>query len=477
MYYCPALSNNRVAFNSAISPRNVFALSPEWYIPTPTPVKTCPIPYRDRLLFTDTAGNAYNVCQNGNPVWSKNISSPANTYACPYNSASINNPYISASAQTSFESTGVVYKNIWYQAGESLNTVCPCSGKLYALDPLTGTVIWFNAVSNTPVCASQCDLIAYNGLVYCGLSSAETGINSYNCAFCNEGRVAAIDAGTGARVWCSQDPASLPCMPQRPSSVVNSLAIDPATDTLYCATGNTTANSCPNGSCALLALDANTGGIKWTQQVADGDIRVPSPGCPVSELTSGPQLFTICLYNQLPHPVLGVGGRDGFYYCFDRASGALVWSTKVSVSGNPGLGINTTAAVCGNRVFACSNNGYTGNPAQSPCDYPLTVACLDAATGEILWSNSSQCAASISSGIYTYGCYLVGDLSGKLTAFNSDGSVLYSNNVSQNPITSDIACAGNRCFFGTGDLNSNSTNDVICLSVNNARAKRTGRIL
>lgn len=136
------------------------------------------------------------------------------------------------------------------------------------------------------------------------------------------GRVYAIDAATGKRVWRWQ----------RAGPIVNSVG---------CAGGLVIFGSLDG---KVRALRAGDGSAAWA---FDGGIR----GFCTAPCLAGGKAY--------------MGGRDGTFYCLDAATGRKVWATPT------GGYVWHTAACADGRVFVANEE--------------IKVVCLSAADGKILW--------------------------------------------------------------------------------------------
>ncbi len=76
-----------------------------------------------------------------------------------------------------------------------------------------------------------------------------------------------------------------------------------------------------------------------------------------------------------------VGSKDGncFVFCLDERTGKLIWSTKLGKGGRP----NSTPTIDGDRLYTLT---HEGDGADSFFESEGLVACLDFATGRIVWT-------------------------------------------------------------------------------------------
>lgn len=191
-------------------------------------------------------------------------------------------------------------------------------------------------------------------------------------------RVVALDAATGKVMWAYT-------IPQYTggggAGVLGSPGLDPATGTLFVATGNPSPAQAPPpgpdpGSDSILALDAVTGRLKWafgpTHPHDTQDL----------DFLSTPNVFHIA-----NRTVVGAGEKDGVYYVVDAQTGRLVWKTSLTVPNQRGAVITGSAAVAGGRIFVGTQD-YPPHVSGFDPNLPGRLLALDAATGRIVWALS-----------------------------------------------------------------------------------------
>jgi len=269
----------------------------------------------------------------------------------------------------------------------------------FALDAMSGKVLWKTAIQNHPRGVLTGGAAYRNGLVFVPLSSYEEGVAttaSYSCCTFS-GEVVALDARTGQVRWRT---TMLPkAQPSRKNAAGTQLfgpagaaiwsqpSIDPARGRIYVATGDSYTEVEAPRSDAVVALEAATGKIGWADQVTKDDNfliacgRMKSVNCPLGETGPDHDFGATPIVARLPggKDILLAGQKSGTVYGVDPADGKLVWTTKVGAGSALG-GVEWGMAYDGRALFVAISD-VAAFPTQKPGLY-----ALDPATGKILWS-------------------------------------------------------------------------------------------
>jgi polyvinyl alcohol dehydrogenase (cytochrome) len=271
-------------------------------------------------------------------------------------------------------------------------------GFLYAVNTTSGTLDWSTKLSDHPAAVITGSPLVYNGRVYVGVSSNEeqqAASASYPCCTFR-GQLVALDAATGAVDWryYTTPPATqvgttssgVAQFAPAGGAVWDSPAIDPTSGTVYFATGNNYSGTAGDTD-SVIAVDAQTGGLRWKQQMTKPDTwtvgclqPTDQPNCPGLtdnsaldlDFGSSPNLFTV--NGRL---LVGIGQKSGVYHTFDAATGQIVWQQQVSVPSAPAgeYGIQWGTSYDGTHLYVAT---WMANPG--------TLFALDPATGKIDWS-------------------------------------------------------------------------------------------
>ncbi|HEY3825138.1 MAG TPA: PQQ-binding-like beta-propeller repeat protein [Bryobacteraceae bacterium] len=423
-----------------ISVNTVASLQAKWTFTTGGDVSATPTVASDAVYFPDWAGNLFAVNKStGKLIWSHQISDYNNF---PGSIARVS-PAIS---------------NDLLVLGDIQSASAPHNGaNVIAVDRRTGNLRWITPVETHPAAEITGSPVILGNVVYVGVSSSEESLATNPaypcCSF--RGSIVALDLLSGRVKWQTYDMPDNKGLPTGYSggAVWQPFAIDPARGTLYAGTGNNyevpqdvknclasstmaTASSCFAADDlfdAALALDLNTGRIKWSKRIQGEDVwtvacivdpnpvACPEPNSPDFDFSgSGPNL--------LPH-MIGFGQKSGMYWAFNPGNGNLLWSTMVGPGSTLG-GIEWGTASDGRKIFVAISNG-----AHKP--YPLidgtsttggAWSALDAQTGKILWQTADPTLA-IDSGAVSYanGVVFAPSFSGNMNALDaSNGKILWT---------------------------------------------------
>jgi len=178
------------------------------------------------------------------------------------------------------------------RAGSYLAYFTTIPGWLYALDAETGAQVWKVRVEDHISTRLTGSPVLYQDVIYVPSASFEEGMataKSYECCSFH-GSLSAFHAATGVRIWKS-DMIDAPAVPLKtapsgqrllgPSggSIWSAPVIDPARKAIYVTTGNGFSGPPQRNTDAIVALDLDTGHVRWSRQVGE-DIFVPGCGKP-----------------------------------------------------------------------------------------------------------------------------------------------------------------------------------------------------
>ena len=260
---------------------------------------------------------------------------------------------------------------------DELVVVGTLDAHLVALDAKTGAVRWDAEVADYRVghCITGAP-IAIDGKVFTGISGGEAGIRGF---------VDAYDAKSGKRVWRfwtipgpgepGHDTWKGDAWKTGGGSTWVSGTYDPELKLVYWGVGNPGPDW--NGdsrvgdnlyTCSLVALDADTGKLRWHFQFTPHDEHD-------WDATEIPVLINATVRGQ-QRKLIAMANRNGFYYLLDRITGEFLlgtpyakqtWAKGLDDSGRPLLLPNSAPSVQGTLVYP-SLQGVTNwfSPSYSP---------------------------------------------------------------------------------------------------------------
>jgi alcohol dehydrogenase (cytochrome c) len=218
---------------------------------------------------------------------------------------------------------------------------------LLALDMKTGAIVWDATMEDYKSgYASTLTPLVVKGKVIVGIAGGEYGIRGF---------IDAYDAQSGKRAWRFY---TIPG-PGEPgnntwsgdswkiggSGVWTTGAYDPEQNLIFYGTGNPGPDYHSESregdnlySCSLVAVDADTGKLRWHYQFTPHDVHD-------WDATQVPILADLTIGGQ-PRKVLMFANRNGFYYTLDRVTGKLIlgkpfvqttWAKEIGSDGRPML--------------------------------------------------------------------------------------------------------------------------------------------
>jgi len=221
----------------------------------------------------------------------------------------------------------------------------------YALDARKGTLIWKIRVEDHPAARITGAPQIFEGRVYVPVASSEEGTSSNPqyacCSF--RGSVVALDAATGRQIWKTYTIAEAPKVVGKNSNGVSRWApagggvwssptIDPKRRALYIGTGDAYTTPAPGTTDAILALDLDSGKIRWSVEATENDAWVvgclqpkPLENCP-KDFGPDHDFGSPPILRDLPggKTLLVAGQKSGNVWAYDPDhKGAVVWRTAL----------------------------------------------------------------------------------------------------------------------------------------------------
>lgn len=257
--------------------------------------------------------------------------------------------------------------------------VATIDAHLAALDAKTGALKWEVEIGDNKdaVAITQAPL-AINGKIIVGMGGGEGGLRGY---------IDAYDANDGKRLWrlYTIPTAGEPGVQSWEgdswkyggATTWNTGAYDPETNTIFWGTGNPAPDW--NGdarkgdnlySCSLLAIDANTGKMKWYFQFSPHETHDWDAAEP-------PMLFDVMIDGK-ERKVVAQANRNAFYYVLDRETGEFLagkafaketWAKGLDAKGRPIELPNNQPTSQGNLIYPSITGSVNWT---SPSYSPLT---------------------------------------------------------------------------------------------------------
>lgn len=254
------------------------------------------------------------------------------------------------------------------------------AAQVHALDAETGRLLWTRRVDDHPAARVTGSPTLHDGRLYVPVSSYEEAQGAdpgYPCCTFR-GSLVALDAASGAVVWkrylIADEPsrrgtssAGVPLWGPSGSAVWSAPTVDTGRRAIYVATGNAYSAPAATTSDAVVALDLDTGAIRWVRQMTPNDVYVSGcrPGNPNCPETVGPDHdfgSPVVLARSGSREVLVVGQKSGVAFALDPdANGAALWEYRAGQGGVLG-GIEWGVAVDGDHAFVAVSDITTPTP-------------------------------------------------------------------------------------------------------------------
>lgn len=336
----------------------------------------------------------------------------------------------------------------------------------YALDAATGKQLWKIPIAQHFAAIITAVPLLHRGVLYFGVSSFEEALPplpTYPCCTFR-GSLVAVKASTGKLLWRAHTIPEAPRPTEKnkagvqmygPSgaAVWSTPTFDEKRNAVYVATGDDYSHPATKTSDAVLAFDAKTGKLLWSQQVTTGDIfnnacSIPgSANCPPPaghDFDFGQPPILVSLPGG--HRELVLAQKSGMAYALNPdKDGTVLWHTRIGPGGPLGGSMWGSAADGGNLYVAESDLGFKGIvPDKSSAQgYRLLtnpnqgggLFALDLRTGEKVWDAApardcggrAGCSPAQSQAVsVTPGVVFSGSLDGHIRAYSTaDGKVLW----------------------------------------------------
>lgn len=339
-------------------------------------------------------------------------------------------------------------------------------GFVTALDAVTGIKLWKTKVDAHPEALITGAITLYKDRLYVPVSSLEvvTAMSPFYPCCTFRGSLVRLDAMSGKKIWqtfttpeakkTGKNALGVQMWGPSGAPVWNAPTIDVKRNVLYVGTGENYSSPASKGSDSVLAIDLDSGALRWAHQLTPGDawnMSCTSPGkfnCPKEDgfdLDVGANT----VLHHLPdgRDLVIAGQKSGVVWALDPdKEGALVWKTKVGRGGalggiHWGLGSDERFIYAPNSDFELSFLGIINAKRPEGTKNP-SLNALDPATGALVWhytekftcADPTQCDDGFSAPpTIIPGLVFAGTLAGKLRAFDRDsGKILWEHDTTQN---------------------------------------------
>jgi polyvinyl alcohol dehydrogenase (cytochrome) len=270
----------------------------------------------------------------------------------------------------------------------------------YAVDAATGKELWSHKVDDHTYAKSTGSPTFYNGRLYVTVAGVgeegQGGTQRYECCTFR-GSVTSIDVNTGKVVWKTYSIAEEPKPRAKNKEGVQTWGpagggiwsaptIDPKRRLIYVTTGNGYSDPPQRTTDALLAIDMETGKIRWSSQPGVPDTWAGGCRADVKDNANCPEavgpdhdfsMSPVLAKRSDGRDILIAQSKSGMAYAFDPdREGAVLWSYKTSQGS--GLGGQWGAT-------ADTRNVYFGVVAQNPGG--MRAVKLD--NGQEVWAKNA----------------------------------------------------------------------------------------
>ncbi len=307
-------------FELSIGPNNVADLKPKWiFLDVVTGVTSTPIVVDGVVYFGEWGSTVRALsAEDGTELWRAGTEPTFEVNSTPL----------------------VVGDRVYASAGHSV----------YAFDRADGRRLWSRQIDTDGTTFLWSSPRWVDGRIVIGVSSIGVGLPSPHTF---RGSVVALDPDDGNELWrfVVAEPPSATGV-----SVWSSAGVDLERKLVFIGTGQSYEKPASPHSDALLAIDYESGALRWHHQYTPDDaFNFFDESGPDHDIGASPNLFTASNGRDL----VGVGSKAGIYRAFDREDGEMVWEVRLGEGSALG-GIMATSAVDGELVYINSNAGFSG---------------------------------------------------------------------------------------------------------------------
>jgi hypothetical protein len=333
---------------TGLTTANAASLKLHWTAKGGTGSFAQPIVANNLVYWGDWNGLEHGTSLTGTDVWTTNVGTNTQTGCSPVTAG----PSGTATA-------GVM-------GGTPVLYVPGGNDNFYALNALTGAVIWKTNLGSQTSHFLWSSPILYNGDVY-------EGVASFGDCPLVQGQLVQLD-GTNGSILHTFNTVASNCPG---GGVWGSPAVDASDSSIYITTGNPSCTSPPNYAPAIVKVSAST-----LSYISSWNVPSSAQSAGDADFGSTPTLFTATIAG-VPRSLVGALNKDGIFYAWDRtnlAAGPVWQSTIANASGSP---LSIVSAVWdGSQLYVGGGHVTINGTACSG-----SIDALDPATGAFVWRN------------------------------------------------------------------------------------------
>jgi polyvinyl alcohol dehydrogenase (cytochrome) len=325
-----------------LSSDSIASLGLSWYVDAPG-VTATPVVYEGIVYWADWMGGVYaSRIADGSAVWETRFA-------------------------RGFTSTPSVTEDRVYLSDRD--------ALVRALDRETGDEIWTTPIDDNPMAQLWSSPMLAGDTLIVGIGGKGTQQRGAPIdpaiLMMFRGAVVGLDARNGEILWRVETTRVGDEEFGAGAAVWSSAAIDEEAGLAFIGTGNSYYSPASPLSDSLLAIEYETGELRWSRQfTANDNYTSGMPIGPDSDVGAAPNLFRIGDMD-----VVGVGDKSGSYYAMERSTGELLWMAELTQGSSVG-GVISSAAHADGTLYVSSNQNFS----------ETHIFALRADDGAMLWT-------------------------------------------------------------------------------------------
>ena len=321
----------------------------------------------------------------------------------------------------------------------------------YAVDAASGKLLWKTKVGDHPLARITGSPVLYGDRLYVPVSSQEEGygaVSTYPCCTFR-GSLVALDASTGKILWRTYPIQQAPQPFKKTSpgvqmygpagaAIWSAPTIDVARKLIYVGTGDSFTDVPTTATDSIVAMDLETGAIKWVMQATAGDNYLfgcvagkgicPDPVGPDYDFGASPILRALPDGKQ----IILAAQKSGAAFGLDPDDrGKVLWKVQ---TGPGGMGGGTQYGFAADDTAAYVPNGNRSDSSLSALKITggSTLWHKPAPPGQCSWGKQGCSGAESATVTAIPGIVFAGSQDGHLRAYAArDGSILWDFDTAQ----------------------------------------------